>query len=77
MYFEIVGPIGDVQTIAVGGSIRQLSRVRRRYGHGRWRKLKGIRDGSSRGRWAAPSRDPLVRGPWNRTCPAKIKRFVD
>lgn len=42
MYFEIVGPITNVETIAVGRSIRQLSRLRRRYGQGRWRKLKGI-----------------------------------
>jgi hypothetical protein len=42
MYFEIVGPIANVETIAVGASIRQLSRLRRRYCRGRWRKLKGI-----------------------------------
>lgn len=42
MYFEIVGSITDVETIAVGRSIRQLSRLRRQYGRGRWRKLKGI-----------------------------------
>jgi len=42
MYFEIVGPITDVETIAVGRSIRQLARLQRRYGRGRWRKLKGI-----------------------------------
>jgi hypothetical protein len=41
MYFEIVGPITDVETIAAGRSIRQLSRLRRQYGQGRWRKLKG------------------------------------
>jgi hypothetical protein len=42
MYFGIVGAISDVETIAVGGSIRDISRLRRRYGRGRWRKLKGI-----------------------------------
>ena len=42
MYFEIVGPITDVETIAAGRSIRQLSRLRRQYGQGRWRKLTGI-----------------------------------
>jgi hypothetical protein len=41
MYFEILGPITDVETIAAGRSIRQLSRLRRQYGQGRWRKLKG------------------------------------
>jgi hypothetical protein len=42
MYFEIVGAITDVETIASGRSIRQLPRLRRRHGRGRWRKLKGI-----------------------------------
>ena len=42
MYFEVVGPIADIERIAAGTSIRQLSRLRRRYGRGRWRKLKGI-----------------------------------
>ncbi len=42
MYFEIVGTMMEVEAIAIGGSIRQLSRLRRRYGRGRWRKLKGI-----------------------------------
>jgi hypothetical protein len=42
MYFEIVGAITNVDTIATGRSIRQLARLQRRYGRGRWRKLKGI-----------------------------------
>ena len=42
MYCESVGPITDVETIAAGRSIRQLSRLRRQYGQGRWRKVKGI-----------------------------------
>ena len=41
MYFEIVGEITDVETIATGSSIRDIARLRKRYGHGRWRKLKG------------------------------------
>ena len=42
MYFEIVGRITDVETIAVGSAIRDIARLRERYGRGRWRKLKGI-----------------------------------
>ncbi len=42
MYFEIVGPITAIEIIAAGRPIRQLSRLRRQYGRGRWRKLKGI-----------------------------------
>jgi hypothetical protein len=41
MYFEILGPITNVETIAVGRSIRQLPQLRRQHGPGRWRKLKG------------------------------------
>ena len=42
MYFEIVSEITDVTRIAVGPSIRDIKRLRRQFGHGRWRKLKGI-----------------------------------
>jgi hypothetical protein len=42
MDFEIVGPIRDMETIAAGRAIRELKRLRRRYGTGRWRKRKGI-----------------------------------
>ncbi len=41
MDFEIVGSITDIEVIAQGTSIRELSRLRRAYGTGRWRKLKG------------------------------------
>src|SRR5437868_5246995 len=40
MNFEIVGDITQVEIIAVGGSIRDLPRLRRLYGGGRWRKQK-------------------------------------
>jgi hypothetical protein len=42
MEFEIVGDITDITAIAVGGSIREIARLRKVYGRGRWRKLKGI-----------------------------------
>lgn len=42
MHFEIVGPIEQVEVIAVGPGIRILRLLRRRYGRGRWRKLKGV-----------------------------------
>jgi len=41
MPFEILGPIEGVETIATGNSIRDLARLRRIYGPGRWRKMKG------------------------------------
>jgi len=42
MHFEILGDIKKVETIAVGGNIRDIMRLRKQYGPGRWRKLKGI-----------------------------------
>ena len=41
MHFEIIDGIEDVETIAVGGRIREIRRLREQYGSGRWRKLKG------------------------------------
>ncbi len=42
MNFEIIGEITDVETIAVGSGIRDIARLRKAYGRGRWRKLKGV-----------------------------------
>lgn len=42
MYFEIVGEISHIEPIAVGSSIRDIARLRKQFGSGRWRKLKGI-----------------------------------
>ena len=41
MFFPTVGPITNVSTIAVGRQIRQLSRLKKLYCPGRWRKMKG------------------------------------
>jgi hypothetical protein len=42
--FEIIGRIEKQQTFATGKSIREIARLRRLYGKGRWRKRKGIAD---------------------------------
>ena len=42
MYFELVGEITHAETFAVGSSIREIARLRKLYGRGRWRKRKGI-----------------------------------
>jgi hypothetical protein len=41
MDFEVEGEITDVETFAIGNSIRELPRLQRAYGRGRWRKRKG------------------------------------
>jgi hypothetical protein len=40
--FEIIGPIDNIEVIAAGTSIRDIERLRKTYGTGRWRKLKGV-----------------------------------
>ena len=42
MNFEIIGDITDIEPIAMGSAIREVTRLRKQYGRGRWRKLKGI-----------------------------------
>ena len=42
MNFEVVDEITEIEIIATGSGIRDLARLRKQYGRGRWRKLKGI-----------------------------------
>jgi hypothetical protein len=42
MHFEIIGDITEIEPIAVGSAIREVARLRKQYGRGRWRKLKGV-----------------------------------
>lgn len=42
MAFEILGEISQVETIATASGIREVARLRKLYGAGRWRKRKGI-----------------------------------
>ena len=41
MHFRILGDITAAETIATGSGIREIARLRKRYGRGRWRKRKG------------------------------------
>ena len=40
--FDLVGPIEQIEAIAVGPGVKVKSFLRKTYGRGRWRKLKGI-----------------------------------
>jgi hypothetical protein len=42
MEFDLIGNITGTQTIATGSGIRELGRLLKRYGRGRWRKRKGF-----------------------------------
>ena len=53
MHFQVVGQIEQIETFATGSGIRELARLRKIYGRGRWRKRKGVatvrlRDGTVR-----------------------------
>jgi hypothetical protein len=77
VYFELIESIGKIETIAVGGRIREVMRLRKQYGPGRWRKLKGtaairLEDGSIR---VAELHWYQAHGIGRRKM--KIKRFVD
>jgi hypothetical protein len=53
MRFKILGEIQDAKTFATSSGIRELPRLRKKYGKGRWRKRKGnaeieLPDGSIR-----------------------------
>ncbi len=40
--FEIISNITEIEIIAIGNAIRDLARLRKLYGEGRWRKMKGV-----------------------------------
>jgi hypothetical protein len=42
MYFELISEVSQKETIATGASIRELRRLKKVYGPGRWMKMKGI-----------------------------------
>ena len=42
MNWELAGPLTGEETIATGNGIRELKRLRDRYGGTAWRKRKGI-----------------------------------
>ena len=42
MDFDIINDIKEIETIATGSKIREIDRLRKTYGQGNWRKMKGI-----------------------------------
>lgn len=42
MYFKIIGGIENIELIAASNQIHDIMRLRKQFGEGRWRKLKGI-----------------------------------
>jgi hypothetical protein len=42
MKFDIIDEITEIETIAKGSGIRDLTRLKKFYGLGNWKKMKGI-----------------------------------
>ena len=42
MLFQLIGPIKNIETFAIGSKIRDLAQIKKRHGDGRWRKRKGV-----------------------------------
>ncbi|MDD5154064.1 MAG: hypothetical protein PHR03_05305 [Desulfovibrionales bacterium] len=42
MNFDIIDKITEIETIARGSGIREYNRLRKVYGPGNWKKMKGI-----------------------------------
>lgn len=42
MHLTILGEIAHAETFASGSAIREIARLRKLYGRGRWRKRKGV-----------------------------------
>jgi hypothetical protein len=40
--FTLIGQIENIETFAIGRRIREVKRLRKKYGKGRWRKRKGV-----------------------------------
>jgi hypothetical protein len=77
VYFTLVGEISGVEPIAEGSGIRLLANLVEVYGHGHWRKLKGVA-------WVRLADDSLIRAElhWYEAHGIgrkrlKIKRFLD
>ena len=42
--FKLAGKLREIEIIAIGREIRELPILQKRFGRGRWRKLKGVAD---------------------------------
>ena len=42
MNFDIIDEITQIETVAKGPGIREINRLRKSYGDGNWKKMKGI-----------------------------------
>jgi hypothetical protein len=77
MYFEVLGPIANQETFAAGRSIRELPRLIKVYGNGRWRKRKGVATVRLAGGLIREAEVHWYGAAGLGTKELKIKRYVD
>ena len=77
MYFELIGEISDIERIARGPSVREPARLRKQFGPGNWRKLKGVATVRLVIRHDTNGRIALVRSAWNWKEEAENTRYLD
>lgn len=41
MKFKVIGDLSDIEIVAIGKKIKEIRRLKKVYGEGKWRKLKG------------------------------------
>jgi len=77
MHFENNGKITDTEKIAVGSGIRILPLLRKRFGAGRWRKIKGIANVRLRDRTLRRAEVHWFEAHGIGKKQMRIKRFLD
>lgn len=77
MRFEIVSKILHVEVIASGSGVRDLLKLRRMYGDGRWRKLKGVASVRLRSGWIRLAEIHWYEAHGIGKRDFKIKRYLD
>jgi hypothetical protein len=77
MYFEIQGNVEDIEPIAIGNRIHELSRLKKQFGSGRWRKLKGVANVKLDNRHIRRAEVRWYEATGIGKRKMKIKRFID
>jgi hypothetical protein len=75
--FEIVSEILHVEVIASGSGVHDRLKLKRMYGEGRWRKLKGIASVRLPGGWIRPAEIHWYEAHGIGKRDFKIKRYLD
>jgi hypothetical protein len=77
MHFEIIGDIGDIETMAKGPSVRERSRLKKQFGRGKWRKLKGVAIVRLTNGWTGPAEVHWYEAHGIGRRKFKVKRFLE